>query len=193
MLPTHRLRCTIGRVKAGARGRPGRCPPRAPRGPARGDGSGRSRTSRRAGAGWPRATATTYRSFAPLRAAILSEVKARDTILDGEIVCLDAEGRSLFNPLLFRRRRPVFAVFDLLWVNGEDLRGLPLIERKARLRALVPRESPDLLHVDAVPEKGQELFQAACERDLEGVVGKWARGTIIAWATRPSGSRSRHV
>ncbi|HSK11068.1 MAG TPA: hypothetical protein VK911_15910, partial [Vicinamibacterales bacterium] len=76
----------------------------------------------------------TYRSFAPLCAAILSEVKAGEAILDGEIVCLDAEGRSLFNPLLFCRRRPVFAVFDLLWVNGEDLRGLPLIERKARLR-----------------------------------------------------------
>ena len=134
----------------------------------------------------------TYRSFAPLRAAILSEVKARDTILDGEIVCLDAEGRSLFNPLLFRRRRPVFAVFDLLWLNDEDLRGLPLIERKARLRALVPRESPDLLHVDAVPEKGQELFQAACERDLEGVVGKWAQGTYQSDGRATSWVKVRH-
>jgi len=78
--------------------------------------------------------------------------------------------------LLFRRESPIFAAFDLLWINGEDLRSLPLMERK-RLRQVVPVESPSVLHVDYLPEKGKELFQLACENDLEGVVGKWAKGS----------------
>jgi len=44
-------------------------------------------------------------------------------------------GRSLFNPLLFRRRRPVFAVFDVVWLTGMDLQELPLIERKEHPRS----------------------------------------------------------
>jgi bifunctional non-homologous end joining protein LigD len=84
---------------------------------------------------------------------------------------------SLFNQLLFRRGRPIFAAFDLLWMNGEDLRPLPLMERKKRLRHVVPVESPCVLHVDYLPEKGKELFALVCERDLEGVVGKWAKGS----------------
>jgi len=117
-----------------------------------------------------------YRSFLPLRQALAKELKVKEAIFDGEIVCLDEQGRSLFNPLLFRRGNPVFAVFDLVWVDGEDLRQLPLIERKKRLRSLVPARSPHLLHVDFLAEKGTELFQLACERELEGVVGKWANG-----------------
>jgi len=119
----------------------------------------------------------TYKSFEPLKAALGRELRVRDAILDGEIVCLDAEGKSLFNPLLFRRGNPIFAAFDLLWRDGEDLRELPLMERKQQLRQIVPVESPCVLHVDYLPEKGNELFQLACQNDLEGVVGKWAKGS----------------
>jgi bifunctional non-homologous end joining protein LigD len=118
----------------------------------------------------------TFKRFDLLRASLGRQLKMKDGILDGEIVCLDEEGRSLFNALLFRRCNPVFAVFDLLWLNGKDLRQLPLIERKRRLRALVPVESPSLLHVDFVPENGKELFELAWERDLEGICGKCAQG-----------------
>ena len=119
----------------------------------------------------------TYRSFDPLRAGVVGALKVKDAILDGEIVCLDAEGRPLFNRLLFRRQTPVYAAFDIVWVNGQDLRDRPLVDHKARLRAILPVESPHLLHVDYLPEKGQELFALACEQDLEGVVGKWGQGT----------------
>jgi bifunctional non-homologous end joining protein LigD len=118
-----------------------------------------------------------YKTFDPLRAGLVRELKVNDAILDGEIVCLDEDGKSIFNPLLFRRGTPVFAVFDVLWWKGKDLRELPLTERKKQLRSLLPVESPHLLHVDFVREKGEELFALACERDLEGVVGKWAQGT----------------
>ena len=64
-------------------------------------------------------------------------LRVNNAILDGEIVCLDAAGHSVFNELLHRRGDPVFYAFDLLWLNGEDLRQLPLIERKQRLRRLI--------------------------------------------------------
>jgi len=60
-----------------------------------------------------------------------------DVILVSEIICLEEHWVSQFNQLLGRKAEPVFYVFDLLWLNGEDLRQLPLIERKARLRGFV--------------------------------------------------------
>ena len=119
----------------------------------------------------------TYRTFEGLGASMSRELKLRSTILDGEIVCLDEEGRSQFNALLFRRCNPVFAVFDVVWSRGRDLRALPLMERKAVLRKLVPTTSAIILHVDFILEKGKELFHLASGRDLEGVVGKWVEGT----------------
>ena len=71
--------------------------------------------------------------------AALAKLKAADAILDGEIVCLDGEGRSQFNDLLHRRGQPAFYAFDLLWLNGRDLRTLPLVERKKHLRHLIAK------------------------------------------------------
>jgi len=77
-----------------------------------------------------------YKSFAPLQAAIARE-RVKDAILDGDIVCLDSDGRSLFKELLHRRGSPIFYAFDLLWLNGRDLRHLPLLERKRMLWDLI--------------------------------------------------------
>jgi bifunctional non-homologous end joining protein LigD len=104
-------------------------------------------------------------------------VKARHAVLDGEIVCLKPDGRTDFYDLLFRREWPHFFAFDLLQLEDEDLRGLPLLERKRRLKRLVPRRAPSrLAFVDHVRGHGRVLYAAACERDLEGVVAKWTRG-----------------
>ena len=76
-----------------------------------------------------------YKRFDKLCAAIGKELRVKDAILDGEIVCLDSAGRSIFTPLLFRRsENPCFYAFDLLWLNGRDLRKQPLLERKRLLR-----------------------------------------------------------
>ena len=64
-------------------------------------------------------------------------VRADNAVLDGELACLDEEGKPQFNRLLRRRGDPVFVAFDLLWLNGRDLRGRPLLDRKAALRALI--------------------------------------------------------
>jgi len=58
-----------------------------------------------------------YKSFENLRDA-LSGLRAKTVILDGEIVCLDAEGCSQFKELLYRRGRAVFFAFDLVWLDG---------------------------------------------------------------------------
>jgi hypothetical protein len=82
----------------------------------------------------------TFKSFNPLREA-LRNLSVKNAILDGEIVCLDAQGNSLFNELLFRRGRPYFYAFDLIWLNGHDLRNLRLLERKERLKKLILRRT----------------------------------------------------
>lgn len=103
----------------------------------------------------------------------LSDLPVRSAILDGEIVCLDGKGRSQFNELLFRRGLPYFYAFDLLWLNGKDLRGLPLIERKERLRQIVHESrNPALLFADHVEHCGTDFFQIICQKDLEGIVAK---------------------
>lgn len=111
-----------------------------------------------------------YKTFEPLRMA-LAKLRVRDAILDGEIVCLDSMGRSVFKELLYRRGNPVFYAFDLLWLNGRDLRGLPLLARKEHLRKLIRPRLP-LLYADHIEGAGIGLFQTACVLDLEGIVCK---------------------
>ena len=67
----------------------------------------------------------------------LAKLAMKNAILDGEICCLDERGVSQFNQLLNRKAEPVLYAFDLLWLDDEDLRRLPLVERKSRLAGLV--------------------------------------------------------
>ena len=69
-----------------------------------------------------------------------------------------------------------FYAFDQLWLNGRDMPGLPLLERKARLFDLVPDDDAQLLYVDHVEGDGVPFLKAASAMDLEGVVGKYAPG-----------------
>jgi bifunctional non-homologous end joining protein LigD len=66
-----------------------------------------------------------------------------------------------------RRGRAVFAAFDLLWLNGRDVRELTLTKRKTLLRAIVPERSPSILYVQHVKRDGRALFNAVCQHDLE--------------------------
>lgn len=120
----------------------------------------------------PVAQANVFTSFADLATAIGDEVTAKTAVLDGEIVALDSDGCSQFNQLLFRRGTPRFCAFDVLFLNGRDLRTLPLVERKRTLRSIVPKVSKFMLSVDHVDAYGERLFELVCERDLEGIVAK---------------------
>lgn len=65
-------------------------------------------------------------------------VRAQSAVFDGEICCLEPDGRTQFHKLLFRREWPHFYAFDVLSVEGETLTGLPLRERKRRLLRIMP-------------------------------------------------------
>jgi bifunctional non-homologous end joining protein LigD len=103
-------------------------------------------------------------------------VRATRAVLDGEIVCLRPDGSSDFYSLLFRRERPYFYAFDLLALDGKDLRRLPLTSRKRKLAAIMPTIDTRLRYVDALPGRGRDLFRVVCERNAEGIVAKWSRG-----------------
>ena len=128
-----------------------------------------------------------FKSFPGLCEGLARDLKGRRCVLDGEIVCLDADGKPQFQDLLFRRAEPLFYAFDLLWDEhawsdeeqdqrrfrtGEDIRYLPLIDRKLRLRAVVPKGGERLLFCDHINGDGEGLFGLACEHDLEGIVAK---------------------
>ena len=118
-----------------------------------------------------------YQRFDSLKAA-LAKLKAKTAILDGELVCLDDEGKSRFNQLLRRRAEPAFYAFDLLWLNGKDLRQLPLIERKKRLRQLIGKSDCErIIYVQHIEMCGCVLYRAICKKDLEGIICKKKNGT----------------
>jgi bifunctional non-homologous end joining protein LigD len=128
-----------------------------------------------------------FKSFPGLCEGLARDLKGRRCTLDGEIVCLDSHGKPQFRDLLFRRAEPLFYAFDILWDeharsddeeemrrfrNGEDVRYLPLTDRKLRLRRVVPKRAERLLYCDHIDRNGEGLFRLACENDLEGIVAK---------------------
>jgi bifunctional non-homologous end joining protein LigD len=82
-----------------------------------------------------------YKSFTRL-ASFMAKLPVKNAILDGELVCLDNDGRSIFLDLRRRSEEARFYAFDLLWLDGQDLRGLTFLERKSRLRLLGPHRTP---------------------------------------------------
>jgi bifunctional non-homologous end joining protein LigD len=95
-----------------------------------------------------------FRGFAELATWIAEHLKVEDAILDGEIACVDGDGRPVFRDLLFRKSTCIFVAFDLLYLNGKDLRTLPLIERKRLLRKLLARKRSRILYLDHVENDG---------------------------------------
>jgi bifunctional non-homologous end joining protein LigD len=120
-----------------------------------------------------------FKSFPALAESLPAELRARSAVLDGEIVALDRHGKTQFRDLLFRRGEPGFYAFDLLWCDREDLRCLPLIDRKGRLLSIVPQRDERLLYCDHVEQDGEKLFRLACQHDLEGIVAKWKSGLYL--------------
>jgi bifunctional non-homologous end joining protein LigD len=100
-----------------------------------------------------------------------------DSILDGEVVALDAAGQPDFAGLQAALSDGdtgdlIFFAFDLLADKGEDLRDLPLRERKARLKALMGEDEPRLRFVDHFETAGDAVLLSACKLDLEGIISK---------------------
>lgn len=120
----------------------------------------------------------------PELSMIYRAIKARTVILDGEIVGLDENGVPRFEDLQNRKRCVVvYCVFDCLMLNGNDLRIEPLMARKVVLKEIL-KKSPLIKFTDYVVEHGKDLFSAAEELGLEGIVAKKADSLYVGGRTR---------
>jgi bifunctional non-homologous end joining protein LigD len=145
---------------------------------------------------WSRSQREITREY-PEMAVLPNHVNGRDVWLDGEIVALDKDGRSDFQALqqrfsvqspgaeLMRKVPVVYYIFDILYCDGHDLRKVPLIERKKLLKRILETDSL-IRYSDHEVEKGQELYELARERGLEGIIGKqlhaaYPEGRTKAW------------
>jgi bifunctional non-homologous end joining protein LigD len=112
--------------------------------------------------------------YQDLRSALVKEVHAERVILDGELAVTDHMGRTIFADLMQRRNLARYFAFDLLCLNGEDVRHLPLLTRKEKLKRILPSRSAHVLYVDHSRGNGTALYHLACQLDLEGIVAKRA-------------------
>ena len=127
----------------------------------------------------------------PELASLPETLAAREAILDGEIVALDAQGHSNFERLQERMhvRAPsenlvaqipvVYFAFDLLYCDGYDLREAPLLERKQLLERLL-FTTERFRYADHQLEQGKELFALAEQNGLEGIVAKRADSPYVS-------------
>jgi bifunctional non-homologous end joining protein LigD len=145
----------------------------------------------------------------------LKKIKST-VILDGEVVVIDAKGKSHFQLIQNYKSQQnntlCYYVFDILYKDGTDLRDLPLIERKNILKKYLEQLSlPMIRYSDHVVAKGKAFFKAAVKENLEGIIGKKLSSTykskrshdwvkikslstqeiIICGFTEPRGSRQK--
>ena len=114
---------------------------------------------------------------------LANQLDAAEAIVDGELVALDSAGRSNFQKLQNRAgvRNPsqqllesipaTYYAFDLLYCDGYDLRKVPLEKRKELLRQIL-RPNDHIRYSEHEIEKGRELYEAARQQSLEGIIGK---------------------
>jgi bifunctional non-homologous end joining protein LigD len=111
--------------------------------------------------------------FPQVAKALAKAVRSPECVVDGEVCALDSEGRPSFSAM--QQGKPdtqlVYAVFDVLEIDGVPVLDLPLTERRARLEALLdPRQT--LVQLSGFFDDGDALYAAAVERGLEGVMAK---------------------
>jgi len=109
----------------------------------------------------------------------VTALPARNVVLDGELVALTPSGLSDFEALKEALGKGIesdlfYFVFDLLYLDGVDLREQPLVERKRRLQALLEPgfDTPHVRYSDHVDGGGDAFYRRACELGLEGAVSK---------------------
>jgi bifunctional non-homologous end joining protein LigD len=118
----------------------------------------------------------------PTIAASIAALPVNNVILDGELVAVDSRGRSVFYDLPSAltakptrvKARLIFYAFDLLYLDGFDLRAAALIERKRVLETLLfnARGVQLIKYVEHLEEDGAQVLDHACKLGLEGIVSK---------------------
>ncbi len=116
----------------------------------------------------------------PRIAKAVAALDVESALLDGEVVVLREDGTTSFSELVADlkagvRMRMVYYAFDLMYLNGRDLRGASLLDRKRALAGLLKSPKTGVLryseHLDG---DGQEMLDKACELGLEGIISKRA-------------------
>ena len=118
------------------------------------------------------------KKFAAVAKAL--ESLKHNVVLDGEVVVLDDHGRPSFQMLQSYEKNPfgeiVYYVFDVLWIDGVDVTEQTLLERKALLKDLLPKN--DIVrYSDHIDEQGVAFYEAAEAHKLEGIMAKRADST----------------
>jgi len=124
----------------------------------------------------------------PLIVEALARLRSRSCIIDGEAVACDDNGMPNFDRIRYRRHdAAVFLyAFDLIELNGDDLRREPLDTRKASLASALRRAAPGIRLSDHIEADGPTVFAHACKMGLEGIVSKrkasaYRSGRSPAW------------
>lgn len=115
--------------------------------------------------------------FFKIASSLIDLAKGRAMVLDGEIVVTDDSGKTDFQALqnYLKAQKPqtlTYIIFDLLAIDGEDIRGHSLMDRKEKLESLMQDAPNNLYYSRYVKGYGKESFAAACEAGMEGIVGK---------------------
>ena len=138
-------------------------------------GGGTARAFTRSGLDWSE-------RFGPVLEAA-AKLKLDSALIDGEAVVLDADGRSNFQSLQNALKASPDAIdyfaFDLLELDGEDLTGLPLRERKARLAKILPKTGKRIRFSEHIEGGGEKLLNKFCAAGLEGVISKKADARYV--------------
>lgn len=117
--------------------------------------------------------------FRRLCGAIAAELNVQNAIFDGEVISHDPSGRPIFKNILRQKGPYQYVAFDLLWLNGHDLRSLPLENRRELLLDVLPKGSLVITESLAVVGNGTKLFQLMVDNDLEGIVAKRLTGPYL--------------
>ena len=108
----------------------------------------------------------------------LQKVKAKDVVVDGEVVVLDAKGAPRFQ-LLQQGGKELLVLFDILWLDGEDLRGRPYEERRKILKKTFARPPAAISVAQMLDMSGEEALALAAKGGWEGVIAK-RKGSVYA-------------
>jgi bifunctional non-homologous end joining protein LigD len=124
-----------------------------------------------------------FSARAPQVAETLAKLSTQDAVFDGELVSPSRSGKAsggqagdfqaLQNALREgRSQQLIYYVFDCLFAGGEDLRALPLLQRKEVLKRLLPKDGPVIKRSQHLTGSGAELLGEACKLGFEGIIAK---------------------
>jgi bifunctional non-homologous end joining protein LigD len=131
----------------------------------------------------------TYRF--PLIVETLSRLRSRSCIIDGEAVACDDNGVALFNRVRYLHHdESIFLyAFDLIELNGDDLRSDPLEGRKATLEMILAKAGAGIRFNEHMEGDGETVFRHACKLGLEGIVSKRKDSAYRSGRSPDCGSR----